>query len=105
MRRKMIALAVGTIAILGMVISFVLMCWAAGWREEDFRNAFTSVPGIEGMSYYLNYEDKRSAGLDLTDGRYLYLSSFDESVVTKADRISIYQIGDVVVPCYSVTAP
>lgn len=72
---------------------------ACGTSESDYRAIFLSVPGVEEVAYFLNYEGHRSAALELTDGRYLHIAEFDEAVGTSTAQIALYQIGDLTVAC------
>jgi hypothetical protein len=70
-------------------------------RESTYRSVFLSVPGVEEVTSFLYYEGHTGASLRLTNGRYLDIAEFDESVGTSTDHIGLIQIGDLKVFCSS----
>jgi len=91
-----------TIAVVALGTLVFIALWSIdyfGWRRPEYSSVFLSVPGVEEVSYFLWYEEHTSAGLNLTDGRYLLIHEFDEAVGTATDRILLQQIGDLTVFC------
>src|SRR5262245_35232305 len=100
--RNLIAVVIALgilVGVLGIILACIALWLGSGWREPEYRSAFLSVPEIEEVAYFLWYEEHTSAGLNLTEGRYLFIAGFDEEVGTSTDRIQLLQIGDLTVSC------
>jgi len=68
-------------------------------NERKYRNIFTSVPDVKKVTDFLDYEGKRSAGLHLTNERYLYIAAFDDSIGTETRRVTLSRIGHISITC------